>query len=138
MYSTDEVALFEKKYQQEICFNFSATRHSQKKQFEEGRSSRSTQSSTLDTIDDSTSNYRDLSRYILEDLLRCHEGTAFLLCLPADYSAHLGLDLHSISKQQKQHGIGREKIKLSGVDEGIEALWTVAVHNLDMARYVVH
>ena len=115
VYTTKEISEYDGEFQKQICFNFSATRHSQKKQFAEGRSSRSSATSSLDTIDDATSNYRDLSRYILEDLLRCQQGTSFLLCLPADSGDNIRLDLRNISKQQRQLGIGGDKIKLSGV-----------------------
>ena len=116
VYSTKQISDYEAAFQKQICFNFSfsATRHSQKKQFAEGRSSRSSTVNSLDTIDETTSNYRDLSRYILEDLLQCQQGTSFLLCLPADSGDNIRLDLRNISKQKKDLQIGGDRIKLSG------------------------
>ena len=114
VYSTADIKEFDTEYQRQVCFNFSESRKTQKKQQDEGRSSRSSATVNLDSIDEGTSNYRDLSRYILEDLLCCKEGTPFLLCLPIDYGNTVGLDLRSIARQQIQLDSGGEKIKLSG------------------------
>ena len=75
VYLTEEMSKFDAKFQKEVCFNFSATRNTQRKFQRQERSSRSAATINLNSVDDGTSDYRNLSRYILEDLLRCKEGT---------------------------------------------------------------
>ena len=116
LYSTEEMSKFDAKFQKEVCFNFSATCNTQRKLQRQERSSRSSATINLNSVDDGTSDYRDLSRYILEDLLRCKEGTTFLLCLPTAHGDILRLDLPAIAKQQLRSGHGGEKVRLSGKD----------------------
>ena len=114
VYSPSDISEFDTNYQKQICVNFSQTRSTQKKRFQEARTSRSAATVNLDSVDEGTATYRELSRYILEDLLRCKEGTPFILCLPVTYGDTVSLDLRSIAKEQFRHSSGGEKIKLSG------------------------
>ena len=80
---------------------------------------RSSSDTNLDSIvnifsNEGGSDYRELSRYILEDLIRCDSGTKFLLCLPVHYGDTVGIDLRHASKMQQKLNNGGEKCKISG------------------------
>jgi hypothetical protein len=57
--------------------------------------------------------FRELSRHILEDLIKCRYSTRLLLCIQA--SADLGLDLRQKSISQQSASNGGELIKIANV-----------------------
>ena len=112
---------YDRNYQTQLLFNFAQKRASKKRALaDEGRSSRS---ASLDDLDYNnaafhveSTNFQELSRYILEDVLQCKPGDKFLLCLPADSGPVHSLDLTAIARAQTLQNVGGDKCKISGRD----------------------
>ena len=121
VYTRAEMDKFDRNYQTQLLFNFAQKRASKKRALaDEGRASRS---ASLDDLDYNnaafhveSTNFQELSRYILEDLLQCKVGDKFLLCLPADSGSIHSIDLTAISKEQTLKNVGGDKCKISGRD----------------------
>ena len=111
---------FDRKYQSQLLFNFAQKRASKKQSEQPGRASRS---SSLDDFECNnnayhvnTTNFQELSRYILEDLLKCGVGDKFLLCLPIKSGPTYEIDLQTIAFQQRENKVGGDICKISGRD----------------------
>jgi hypothetical protein len=118
-YTDEEMQKFDDTYQKQLYFNFAEKRAAQKKQAASApRASRSTAVSSLDDnyaiYSSTTTDFKDLSRYILEDLITCQALTSFLLCIPADSGAYWGLDLAKAASLQAKSNNGGDKCKISG------------------------
>lgn len=61
-----------------------------------------------------TSNFKELSRYILEDVLGCLKGTRLLLCIRKDLDEHFSNMLSDGAKIQRANGVAGDKCKISG------------------------
>jgi hypothetical protein len=118
-YTGEEMQQFDDSYQKQLYFNFAEKRAAQKKQSAAApRASRSTAVSSLDDNFDvyksTTTDFKDLSRYILEDLIKCQETTSFLMCVPSDSGRYWGLDLAKAAVLQAKANKGGDKCKISG------------------------
>jgi hypothetical protein len=85
LYSRADMDKFDRSFQKQLLFNFSERRASKKKIDSVGRASRSQAfnlDENLDVFNGQCTNFQDLSRYILEDVIKCKSGEQFLLCLP--------------------------------------------------------
>ena len=115
-YSDAEMKKFDDSYQKQILFNFSERRGVEKKKAAEGRGSRSadldldhnTQAFNVETTD-----FRELSRYPLEDMLKSRQGTKFLVLIAKDAAEYEGIPKDA-AKLQREAGIGGEDTKISG------------------------
>jgi hypothetical protein len=59
------------------------------------------------------SEFRYLSRYILEDIIKCTAGDHFLLCFPTNARDALGVDLHHTACAQQRLNNGGEKCSIA-------------------------
>jgi hypothetical protein len=60
------------------------------------------------------SEFRYLSRYILEDIIKCKARDHFLLCLPTNAGDALGVDLHHTAHAQRRLNNGGEQCSIAG------------------------
>jgi hypothetical protein len=118
VYTSAEMKKYDGDFQKQLNFNFSQRRGVYKKHLNEGRASRS---QTIDELDLNSSafsgesaNFQELSRYILEDIIKCRSGQRFLLLLPVKYEPSNDINLRSISASHKQLVDGGEKCKVAG------------------------
>ena len=117
VYTDDAMLEYDNKYSEQLGYDFSQRRASKKKN-DTARASRSTADIDLDTNEDAynveTSDFRQLSRYILEDMLKCKEGDKFLLLLPKDAKEGSSTNIpKSVPKQQQTDNIGGDVVKIS-------------------------
>jgi hypothetical protein len=118
-YTDEAMQQFDDSYQRQLYFNFAEKRAAQKKQSAAApRASRSTAVSSLDdnyaVYSSTTTDFKDLSRYILEDIITCRETTSFLMCIPSDSGQYWGLDLAKAASLQAKSNNGGDKCKISG------------------------
>ena len=59
-------------------------------------------------------NYKQLSRYVLEDVLSSQVGTRFMLCISKSLDAHHHGVISKSSAIQRQDGIGGEEVRILG------------------------
>ena len=120
VYSREDMDSFDRAYQQQLLFNFAQTRAS-KKQQKQQTNDRASRSSSLDDLDYNneafnveSNNFQELSRYILEDLLKCSVGDKFLLCLPVNSGDVHNIPLKEIARAQTQNNVGGDTCRISG------------------------
>jgi len=87
MYSEHDIDRFDSEFRKQIHFNFAATRNTQKqKQSQEATRASRLRDIDLDDIERDTAtvvttNWSDLSWYVLEDILDCPPGSQFIVCI---------------------------------------------------------
>ena len=115
IYTDNEMASFDATVEKQMHFSFSARRDSAKKAASTAHASRS---SVLDLDHDlgahtvSTTDFRDLSRYLMEDLVRSAAGNRFLVCV--DKQADFAGVPARIALHQRKEKVGRELVRISG------------------------
>ena len=115
VYTDNEMASFDATVEKQMHFSFSARRDSAKKAASTARASRS---SVLDLDHDlgahtvSTTDFRDLSRYLMEDLVRSAAGDRFLVCV--DKQADFAGVPARIALHQRKEKVGGELVRISG------------------------
>jgi hypothetical protein len=117
LYSKSDMEKYDRAFQKQLLFDFSERRASKKKQHSIGRASRSQAfnlDENLDAFSGNCANFQDLSRYILEDIIKCRSGEQFLLCLPSKAGDALGLDLIKTSREQQRLCKGGEQCLIAG------------------------
>ena len=118
VYAEEEIAAFDTKYQQQLVFNFDQKRRSKKQATSGGRASRSQEQMDLDTnlaaFNMETTDRRELSRYVLEDLLSCQLGDRFLMLIKKSKSEDFADKPEMAAVAQQTRGIGGELCKISG------------------------
>eukprot|EP00956_Cyclotella_meneghiniana_P002698 scaffold3175_cov73-Cyclotella_meneghiniana.AAC.7 len=101
---------FDRKYQSQLLFNFAQKRASKKQSEQSSHASRSSSLDDFECNNDAyhvnTTNFQELSRYILEDLLKCGVGDKFLLCLPIKSGSTYEIDLQTIAFEQRENKVG--------------------------------
>eukprot|EP00956_Cyclotella_meneghiniana_P006181 scaffold8084_cov58-Cyclotella_meneghiniana.AAC.1 len=111
---------FDRKFQSQLLFNFAQKRASKNKLDQQSRASRSASLDDFEYNNDAyhvnTTNFQELSRYILEDLLKCGVGMKFLLCLPVKSGSTYEIDLQTVAFEQREQGVGGDICKISGRD----------------------
>lgn len=58
--------------------------------------------------------YKQLSRYVIEDVLKCQVGHRFLACIAKDLDTHHHKVLSQSAKIQLHDGIGGEEVRITG------------------------
>ena len=106
-----EIAEYETNFQRQLHFRFDQ-KHRKRTTVEDGRKLRSQVDIDFERNDSAykvrTSSFKELSRYILEDLLTVQEGdTPMLLCISKDLDGAFKNYLSDAAEQQKLDGIGR-------------------------------
>lgn len=117
MYSQEEINSYEEQYSKQLSYNFSQRRAANKKN-DTARASRSASEIDLDSnlaaYNVTTSDFRELSRYVLEDMLKCTEGDKFVVLLPKDTKQDGTKNIPKlVSKQQIEDGIGGEVVTIT-------------------------
>jgi len=117
IYTENEMQTFDDNFQKQLLFNFSQKRATKKQLVTTQRASRRTE----EDIDRHTSAYRvvsndfrDLSRYILEDIIRVAVGGRFLLCIAKDAVFEKRKDHVQIAAKQKANGTAGDTVRISG------------------------
>ena len=115
IYSESEMENFEAAFQKQLLFNFDAKRRRRKKDERRGLRSDLDLDANEDVATMKTTDRRELSRYVLEDLLKCGGGEQFLVCIRKDRVDDLGFGQipDKAAKAQRKSKIGGEIIKIS-------------------------
>jgi hypothetical protein len=108
---------FDSAIEKQLVFNVSERRASAKKQAAAGRSSRSVVldlDHNQDSHGVSTTDLRDLSRYLMEDILCSLTGTHFVVCVVKTADAGFGGVPACITAEQHWSELGGDLIRISG------------------------
>ena len=114
---SDEIKSFDDAFQKQLYFNFSERRGADKKRRDGFRASRSAEidlDSDILSHEVATTDFRELSRYCLEDLLRCQLGDKFLVVVAKVANNDLGGAPKKAAACQRRVGTGGETVKISG------------------------
>ena len=109
---------FDDAFNKQLIFNFSQRHATAKEQTAADR--RASRSAVVDIDRDSdafnvsTTDFRQLSRYIMEDLIRARSGDSFLICIAKDFDTS-GVHPKAATEQRKE-GIGGDVVRISGRD----------------------
>ena len=105
------------KFQTQLKFRLDAKRQSTKIK-EAKASTRSVVADDLDSNDAAfevrTQNFKELSRYVLEDVIACKQDTTLLLCVAKELNERFQNKLTDGARQQKSAGTGGDRCKISG------------------------
>ena len=115
VYAVSEMDTFDAAFEKQLTFNFSQRRSSHKKLMAEQRVSRS---AILDVDHDvaahnvTTTDFRDLSRYVMEDMVAATAGTRFLVCISKD--ADFSGTPMDVARDQRKHGVAGDMVRIFG------------------------
>ena len=115
VYTVSEMDAFDASFEKQLNFNFSQRRASHNKLMTEQRASRS---ADLDVDHDvaahsvTTNDFRDLSRYVMEDMVAATAGARFLVCIAKD--ADFAGTPEDVAADQRRHGVAGDMVRISG------------------------
>jgi hypothetical protein len=116
VHSNEDMRRFDSAIEKQRVFNFSERRASVKKQAAAGRSSRSAVldlDHNQDSHGVSTPDLRDLSRYLMEDMLCSLDGTRFVVCVVKTADADFCGVPACIAAEQRRSESGGDLIRIS-------------------------
>ena len=114
---SDEMKSFDDAFQKQLYFNFSERRGAEKKSRDGSCASRSGEIDLdCDVLSHevATTDFRELSRYSLEDLLRCQLGDKFLVVVAKLANNEFGGAPKNAASRQRGLDTGGETVKISG------------------------
>lgn len=114
---SNEMKSFDDAFQKQLYFNFSERRGAEKKSRDGSRASRSGEIDLdCDVLSSevATTDFRELSRYSLEDLLRCQLGDKFLVVVAKLANNEFGGAPKNAASRQRGVDTGGETVKISG------------------------
>ena len=115
--SKDQMKAYDDAFHRQILFNFSERRGAEKKNaLETGRISRSVDvdlDHNAQAYNVETTDHRELSRYVLEDMLRTRQDGKLLVLVDKSAEEYSGSPKDAATSQRKS-GLGGEDIRISG------------------------
>ena len=116
VYTTDAMDEHDSSFLNQAQWNFDSARAKLRKSAGEslGRMTRSDLDAAADEDVVETMNYKQMSRYVVEDILSSKVGTQFLLCISTNLDAHHHNVLSMSARIQRSRGVGGEQVRITG------------------------
>ena len=116
LYSDHQIEAHNKAFQTQLLFRFSAKRKKNIITTSLGRRSQVADDllSNDDAYNVNTTNFKELSRYVVEDVIACQVDTPFVLCIAKDMDVHYQRILSDGASQQRKLNMGGDICKISG------------------------
>ena len=117
-YSKSEMLAHDKNFNRQLKFRFDERRKRNHANTDGVTTRSNTDEVDLDNNDDvysgKSTNFKELSRYVLDDILGSKEDTPFLLCIAKDLNEEKRNILSDAAKQQRKSGVGGDECSISG------------------------